>query len=275
MGIFNKYFKAGSNSSENTSAEDYYHIGVQAGISGDELQALEAYNLAIQLNPHFKEALFNRGNTFYRLNKYFEAISDFDKVIKIDPKFAGAIYNRGATKLHLGNINEAKNDFIQASKLGDINAVNALKEYELRYGKVEPQYNGFHFKPDYRDVILYNGYIPYRANGNFMGDLIEFEKYNNPESKIVFNTNLTKQAYINNHDKFDLVRNRDGKSFATFQMMMAQGNFIPTGRTFMNETHGITWEHMKLDDPCTVLYFKFPINENFVTGQKCLEIVLK
>lgn len=430
MNSINKYSNEKSDSDKKLLAVDYYHQGVEHGLRGNEAAAIEAFSRAIQSDPYFKEAYFNRGNAYYRFNKLNEAIEDFNKAIEIDPNFAGAIYNRGATKLVLMDVSGAKNDFIKASKLGELNAKNALLELEKRdmkinllvdqlmstiprttnieyveripeniladklieyvYTEVHSRFNltnvfpgyivipddfaeegkksifgnvinlghsstmGFdleyiarlknefknlylyylaipiddddyiiendmevfdfteelesivkrevstigalsfkefkrcktfkwidgwtdevNFKPDYRDTILYNGYLPYRANGNFMGDLIEFERYNNPEKKILFNTNLTKPAYINNHDKFDLVRNRDGKSFSTFQITMAQGTFVPTGRTYLNETHGIMWENMKLDDPSKTIYMKLPLNENFITGKKCLEIVLK
>jgi len=275
MGILGKFFKGSSNSTNNLSAMNYYNQGVEEGFRGNESKALKAYSRAIQLNSSFKEAYFNRGNTHFRLKEYFEAIKDFDKAIEIDSRFASAINNRGATKLQLGDNDGAKNDFLLSSKLGDVNAKNALKEYELRYDRVDSYNDEINFKPDYRDTILYNGYIPYRANGNVLGDLIEFEQYNNPEKKIPFNTNLTIQAYINDHEKFDLVRNRDGKSFATFQITTAQGTFASTGRIFNNETHGIMWEYMKLDDPSKVMYIKLPLNENFITGRKCLEITLK
>jgi len=126
------------------------------------------------------------------------------------------------------------------------------------------------FKPDYRDTILYNGQIEFRASGVFSGDLLEFIETNNTANKILFNPNLKKQAYIENHNNYDLVRNKDRKNFSTFGMTMSQGTFIPTGRIFKNQAGlDIVWEFMLKDNPQTVMFFKLPLNENFITGRDC------
>lgn len=130
------------------------------------------------------------------------------------------------------------------------------------------------FDPDYRDVILYNGHIPFRATGNFIGDFIEIEQFNNPNITASFNTNFKKQAYIGNHHRFDLVRCSDGKSFRTFQITVSEGTFVATGRIFKNDELGIILEHMMIDEPTITRYFNFPLNNNFVTGEQCLRMKL-
>ena len=129
------------------------------------------------------------------------------------------------------------------------------------------------FIPDYRDTILYNGIIEYQSTGKFVGDLIEFCEISNPTNKILVNCNLQKTQYIKNHANYDLVRNKDGSSFATFEITMAQGTFLPTGRTFKNEAGlDLLWEFMQKNNPERVIYFQFPMNENFITGRQCLEM---
>lgn len=131
------------------------------------------------------------------------------------------------------------------------------------------------FVPDYRDIILYNGLVPYRASGKFSGNLIEFEKSNNPSTKIYLNTNLTADQYILNHKNFDLVRNNDGTNFSEHGMHMAEGHYIPTGRFFIS--NGLKkWEMMKENDPSDVYYIKVPFTDDqFIFGKQCLEISLK
>jgi len=40
---------------------------------------------------------YNRGNAYYNKGNYDQAISDHNKAIEINPKYAKAYYNRGAT----------------------------------------------------------------------------------------------------------------------------------------------------------------------------------
>ena len=126
------------------------------------------------------------------------------------------------------------------------------------------------FQPDYRDTILYNGEIEFRATGKFEGNLLECSEKNNPSRKILFNTNLEKQSYIKNHENFDLVRNRDGFGFSTFEIQNPQGSFRPTGRIFRNQAGlGIIWEYMRINDPQTVIFMNLTLNDNFITGPNC------
>lgn len=131
------------------------------------------------------------------------------------------------------------------------------------------------FQPDYRDTFLFNGYIEYRATGNFKGDLLELIKTNDNTDKLFFNSNLTKQQYIDSHKKFDLVRNKDGKDFSTFEIAMPEGVFLPTGRLFENDTTSeVVWEFMLKNNPQKILFLKLPLNDNFITGNSCINMQL-
>lgn len=132
------------------------------------------------------------------------------------------------------------------------------------------------FNPDYRDTILYNGYIPYRATGNFLDNLIEFEQFNNPEQIIHFNSNLTKAAYLINHNNFELIRRKDLKDYSNPILINQKGNYLATGRIFYNKAGvGILMELMLENNPLDTMYFQIPDLNNEIVGKKCLEIVLK
>lgn len=127
------------------------------------------------------------------------------------------------------------------------------------------------FVPDYRDTILYNGHIEFRATGKFDGDLMEFLETKNSSNKILFNTNLTKQQYIELHSKYDLVRIKDEKDFSASEILMQQGTFLPTGRIFYNDAGlNVVWEYMQKNNPQTVVYMQLSLNDNYITGKKCL-----
>ena len=62
------------------------------------------------------------------------AIEDYTKAIELDPKYSQAYYNRGVANFDLHNLNEAELNFIIASELGDKNA-SELVEIMMKYPK--------------------------------------------------------------------------------------------------------------------------------------------
>ena len=75
-------------------------------------------------------ALFykDRGNSKYKLTRYEEAILDYDKAIELDPSYAVAYYNRGISKKKLyNNIEDNNNSNLYVVNICDgINPQNSL-----------------------------------------------------------------------------------------------------------------------------------------------------
>ncbi len=78
-----------------TDARTYYHKGNELFEKGEYDQSIEAYNMAILLNPTFSEAYFNRGLSFYNLKNFDKSIADYTKSAELDPKNAVIFNNRG------------------------------------------------------------------------------------------------------------------------------------------------------------------------------------
>lgn len=53
--------------------------------SGDV--AINYYNKAIELNPNYAEAYFERGNLKYKLENYEEVLEDIERASEINPDF--------------------------------------------------------------------------------------------------------------------------------------------------------------------------------------------
>ena len=49
-------------------------------------EAIQAYDRAIEINPQYTDAWYNKGETLRRQDKYDEAIQAYDKAIKINPQ---------------------------------------------------------------------------------------------------------------------------------------------------------------------------------------------
>ncbi|MBO7112149.1 MAG: tetratricopeptide repeat protein [Bacteroidaceae bacterium] len=84
---------------------------------------------AIDLEPSFAFAYYNRA-TFYALsNDLHAALVDFDKAIELDANLAEAWYNRGLVLVLLNRMDDAFRDLSRAGELGIYSAYNIMKRF--------------------------------------------------------------------------------------------------------------------------------------------------
>ena len=109
----------------------------------------------------------------------------------------------------------------------------------------------------------------------FKANLIEFEQINEPSTIIYLNTNLSRQQYLDYHDKFEIFRNRDLTDFKNHPYHFPLGTYFLTGRWLLSK-YARLWELMKRDDPMEMVYYRdIPyVEENFIVGKHCIEISL-
>ena len=86
---------------------------------GDTAVALDDYNRALRLDPHFAGAYNNRGALFGRQGRYDCAAADFQAAIDNDPLFSEAMLNLGLAKLDIGDMQAACMSWQAASRLGN------------------------------------------------------------------------------------------------------------------------------------------------------------
>ena len=63
------------------------------------------------------------------LKEFRAALVDYDKAIELDPNFADAYFNRGLTNIFLGNNRKGISDLSKAGELGIISAYNIIKRF--------------------------------------------------------------------------------------------------------------------------------------------------
>lgn len=83
-------------------------------------KAIEDYTKAIELNPNFADAYYNRGLAWVAIKEkeYDKAIKDYTKAIELKPDYADAYYNeRGLAWKAKGKYKEAINDYTDAIKI--------------------------------------------------------------------------------------------------------------------------------------------------------------
>ncbi|MDE0013230.1 MAG: tetratricopeptide repeat protein [Candidatus Poribacteria bacterium] len=86
---------------------------------GNYSEAIAYCDRAIDQDPNYIEAYYERGRARHCAGQYSSAVSDLDKFINQNPDYAEAYAYRGDAKLHLGEVGEAEADFLVALRLAE------------------------------------------------------------------------------------------------------------------------------------------------------------
>lgn len=84
---------------------------------------------AIEINPSFAFAWYNRANIRVSIKDYIGAINDYSQAIRLNPELAEAYYNRGLTYIFVGKQELGVESLSKSGELGLYNAYNVLKRY--------------------------------------------------------------------------------------------------------------------------------------------------
>ena len=84
---------------------------------------------AIDLEPDFAFAYYNRGTFYANSNDLHAALMDFDKAVELDETLAEAWYNRGLVLVLLNRMDDAFRDLSRAGELGIYSAYNIIKRF--------------------------------------------------------------------------------------------------------------------------------------------------
>ncbi len=99
------------------SARDWFEKGFALEKAGRNQEAIEAYSMAIELDPKDAVAYSSRADAYRALKNYQRAISDYTLAIGFDPKFALYYSSRADVYEAVGNYQQAKNDLTKAIQL--------------------------------------------------------------------------------------------------------------------------------------------------------------
>jgi len=80
-------------------------------------KAKEYHSMAIEINPKYAFAYYNRGLAERQLEEYKGAVDDYTKAIEINPKYADAYYKRGIAKKDLNDFKGAIDDYTKAIEI--------------------------------------------------------------------------------------------------------------------------------------------------------------
>ncbi len=102
----------------------YNNIGVIYDIKADYENAMRYYDLAIEKDPNSYIGWYNRGYTFLKQDELDQGLTAIDKSISLNPNYPNAYYHRGWALLHLDQHEKAITAFKKAVDL-DPNYVSA------------------------------------------------------------------------------------------------------------------------------------------------------
>lgn len=77
-------------------------------------EAIDAYDMAIEVDPKYVTAWKNKGNVLYSLGRYNESLEALNKAIEIVPEYGLAWYSKGLTLYELGRYEEAAQAYDKA-----------------------------------------------------------------------------------------------------------------------------------------------------------------
>jgi tetratricopeptide (TPR) repeat protein len=99
---------------EELNAEDYFNRGFARSDNSDD--EIAYYSQAIQLNPQYSEAYYNRGVVHFNRNQLDMAIADYTKAVELKPEYAEAYNYRGIAYRAKGTLEAAITDYNLAIK---------------------------------------------------------------------------------------------------------------------------------------------------------------
>lgn len=79
--------------------------------------AIQAFSIALQMQPDARNTLFLRGRCFEELRNYPEAISDYETVLSLAPQTADAHAHLGFCHEQLGNLGRAWQEYATALQI--------------------------------------------------------------------------------------------------------------------------------------------------------------
>ena len=117
----------------------YNNLGDALAGRGRMLEAAEAFEQALQINPGFPRAHYNLGNVLMMLGSSGDAVAHWEQAVWLKPDFVEAHYNLGVTLMAMGRTPEAIGHLEQALRLRPDSAetLNSLATALSQVGRMD------------------------------------------------------------------------------------------------------------------------------------------
>jgi len=108
-------------------AEEHYELGKKLFFNNDPRGALKEFEKGLKLIPDHHRLLLESGNCYMNFRDYHTAIDFYTKAIQSNPQYADAYFNRGQCWFYLNNKDNSCKDWLKADSLGKSNLQDKIK----------------------------------------------------------------------------------------------------------------------------------------------------
>ncbi len=108
-------------------AEEHYEKGKKIFFNNDPRGALVEFEQGLKYVPDHDRLLFESGNCYMNFRDYHTAIDFYTKAIESNPKYADAFFNRGQCWFYLNDKDKSCEDWKKADSLGKPNLQDKIK----------------------------------------------------------------------------------------------------------------------------------------------------
>lgn len=123
--IFSSIFVSCSPPAE--KAEEHYELGKKIFFNNDPRGALVEFEKGLKYVPDHDRLLYEAGNCYMNFKDYQRAIDFYTKAIESNPKYADAFFNRGQCWFYLNDRDKSCADWKEAQAYGRPNLGDKLK----------------------------------------------------------------------------------------------------------------------------------------------------
>lgn len=124
------YTESSKKIASTNAASDWFNKGYYAS---SNQKKVEYYSKAIQLDPNYKSAYYNRGIAYYDKKQYYKSIADYTSALNLDPNYSSAWYNRSLCYYNLAQYEKALYDCNKALTLRTVFANAYLNRANIYY----------------------------------------------------------------------------------------------------------------------------------------------
>ncbi len=178
------------------SEELYYHRGYLYYRLEHYQKAVNDFDKAIEINPNYRDAMYQKACCNRVLKNYKESLNGFDLVLKLEPENYVNYWSRGRVKVDMAKYSEALVDYNKALNLIDKPNVNLYRDRAVVLDTL-----GLHKEAlaDYRKCIKNNNndYVAHSNIGVLYSKLGELDKSKYHLNKAIKIEPTFYQAYLN------------------------------------------------------------------------------
>ena len=109
---------AGCLESFDSKAEEHFYQGIEHIRQGNKDSAIEDFTKAIEIDPGYYYAYYNRALVYYRSGNLVDCLADYNKAIELNPENVYWTIERGFLYMEIGEREKALIDLERSQELG-------------------------------------------------------------------------------------------------------------------------------------------------------------